>query len=32
MRGHGNTGGQTLMALAIIGLLIAILSTLERLP
>lgn len=32
MRGHGNNGGQTLLALAIIGLLVAILSTLERVP
>lgn len=29
---HGSTGGQTLLALAIIGLLVAILSTLERVP
>ena len=32
MRGRGGTGGQTVLAFLIIGLLVAILSTLDRRP
>lgn len=32
MRPHGNTGGQTVLVLVILGLFIAALSTLDRLP
>ena len=32
MRGHGNSGSQTLLAFVVIGLLVAILSTLDRVP